>query len=130
MAAHIEADIRRGDEIVAATSTDTTLAPGPSSVELALQVAQPKLWYPNGYGDPPLYEAGIRVTAGDTVLDTRTVRFGIRRIELIANQTDDPATRSYTLMVNGRQRVHQGLELGADGRAVRCRRARTNWNAC
>src|SRR5690606_37574647 len=53
----------------------------------------------------PLYEAEIRVIAGESESDRRVTRFGIRKIEFAPNQTDDPTARPYTLVVNG-QRVY------------------------
>lgn len=47
----------------------------------ALHVLKPKLWWPNGYGEPALQELGIVV--GDPVKgfsDHRSVRFGIREV--------------------------------------------------
>jgi hypothetical protein len=43
-----------------------------------LHLHDPKLWWPNGYGDPDLHELRITATAGGSVSDRRTARFGIR----------------------------------------------------
>lgn len=43
-----------------------------------LHVTNPKLWWPNGYGDPDLHDLRITATVGGSVSDRRTVRFGIR----------------------------------------------------
>lgn len=47
----------------------------------ALRLDRPKLWWPNGYGDPHRYRLTIGVEAGGQVHDERTVDFGVRRIE-------------------------------------------------
>jgi hypothetical protein len=63
-----------------------TLAPGRTVVRLTpeeyaqLKVAHPRLWWPNGYGDPALHDLKLDFTADGAVSDTRSLRFGIREI--------------------------------------------------
>ena len=45
-----------------------------------LAVARPKLWWPNGYGDPTLHVAHLAVASGDVESDAKDVRFGMRQI--------------------------------------------------
>lgn len=46
-----------------------------------LRVANPKLWWPNGYGEAALHRMNFTVgEAGGTPSDTRSVRFGIREV--------------------------------------------------
>ena len=44
------------------------------------RIANPKLWWPNGYGDPALQSAQISVSVGGAMSDTKAVRFGIREV--------------------------------------------------
>jgi hypothetical protein len=63
-----------------------TAAPGESSVTLApkefaqLHVLHPKLWWPNGYGDPALHDLTLTASTGGAVSDTKRLRFGIREV--------------------------------------------------
>ncbi len=63
-----------------------TAAPGETAVTFspqtdpALHIANPRLWWPNGYGDPALYTLTLTATANGQPSDTRTLRFGIREI--------------------------------------------------
>jgi len=62
-------------------STTATVAPGDSIVHFpVVSVDHPKLWWPNGYGDPALH--GLKLTAliGNNVSDTAATRFGIRQV--------------------------------------------------
>ncbi|NMO57327.1 glycoside hydrolase [Actinoplanes sp. TBRC 11911] len=43
-----------------------------------LSVKNPKLWWPNGYGDPILNDLKVTATIGKETSDTRTTKFGIR----------------------------------------------------
>ncbi|WP_406633454.1 glycosyl hydrolase 2 galactose-binding domain-containing protein [Amycolatopsis sp. WGS_07] len=60
---------------------------GASSVVLTskeigcLRLDRPKLWWPNGYGEPYRYQLTVGVESGGQVHDERTVEFGVRRIE-------------------------------------------------
>jgi hypothetical protein len=44
-----------------------------------LRIANPKPWWPNGYGDPSLYTAHLEFQVVDKVSDQKTVTFGIRK---------------------------------------------------
>lgn len=45
-----------------------------------LRMQDPKLWMPNGYGDPNLYELELRCLDGQNVSDMQNTRFGVREL--------------------------------------------------
>jgi hypothetical protein len=63
-----------------------TLEPGETTVTLTpaeykqLLVDQPRLWWPNGYGKPELYQLQLQFETGTNVSDRKTLRFGVREI--------------------------------------------------
>jgi len=63
-----------------------TLPPGDSVVKLTpaefaqLNLDHPRLWWPNGYGNPELYTAKLSLQSGGSVSDSKDVRFGVREI--------------------------------------------------
>jgi len=63
-----------------------TVEPGKSLVMLTpsefsqLTVKQPRLWWPNGYGKPELYNLQLSLSIGNAESDRKQVRFGIREI--------------------------------------------------
>ncbi|WP_020531834.1 glycoside hydrolase family 2 protein [Flexithrix dorotheae] len=57
----------------------------------------PRLWWPNGLGDPNMYELTLKVFEGNTQVDEQTVDFGIRSFETYLNEK---GVRAYK--VNGR----------------------------
>ena len=68
------------------------------SVEVPLTVDGPKLWWPNGLGDQPLYEVSVDLLdGGGKVIDRQRRRIGLRTTELQL-KTDDHPLR---LLVNG-----------------------------
>ena len=69
-------------------SISKTISAPPGKAELKLSPAEfsqlnvlnPRLWWPNGYGKPELYKLKLTFLLGDTISDSREVRFGIREI--------------------------------------------------
>ncbi|MBQ3288522.1 MAG: glycoside hydrolase family 2 protein [Kiritimatiellae bacterium] len=94
-----------------AKSEKVTLSPGANKVALTLDVKNPKLWWPVGYGDQPLYP--LSVTLGDA---TATKRIGLRKAE-VYNEEDaepDPATgkkgKPMVVVINGRRIFCKGAD--------------------
>jgi beta-mannosidase len=106
----IETILRFGDDIIVSERVQHDLSTGKAAFQHTLTVDQPHLWWPNGYGDQPLYQAEITVRAfdSDTVLDHRQTRFGIRKIELVTNENADPTARPYTFVINDRKLYIKG----------------------
>jgi hypothetical protein len=76
-----------------------------------LAVKNPKLWWPNGYGDPFLYQAKLEVVVNGTVTDTKTVDFGIRKFEYRwdKNKVDMPVL---CVLCNGQRIFMKGGNWG------------------
>ncbi len=106
----VETLLRLGDATVAREHSRHALAPGQTCLNACLRVAEPQLWWPNGHGEQPLYEAEVRVTLedDDRLSDVCTTRFGIRQVTLIPNEGAEPAARPYTLLVNNRRIYAKG----------------------
>ncbi|HKD76793.1 MAG TPA: glycoside hydrolase family 2 protein, partial [Ktedonobacterales bacterium] len=63
-------------------------------------VSQPRLWWPLGHGDQPLYEIRVRLAKEDAIMDERQLRVGVRRIELVQAPIADQAGTSFYFRVN------------------------------
>lgn len=61
-------------------------------------IERPRLWWPNGFGDQPLYEVKVRASAGGQVVDERVIRCGIRKLELV--REPDAGGKSFLFRVN------------------------------
>lgn len=76
-----------------------------------LRMADPALWWPNGYGAQPLYTLRLTASTPEGASDTQEIRFGIREM-------------SYEFMVDGAEQ--EGLRIGysptdiADKRPLFC----------
>ena len=66
----------------------------------SINILEPILWWPNGYGDQALYEAKVTLRLEDeTILDSREFQIGLRTLEL--RQKEDEYGESFTFVVNG-----------------------------
>lgn len=82
--------------------TAVTLKPGEKKeVKLPdFNLQQPKLWWPNGYGDQYLYQINVQfVSTAGKVLDQEAVKFGVREISNVWNDR----TQSMEARVNGQK---------------------------
>ena len=70
------------------------------SATAVLEIRDPVLWWPNGYGEQALYQAWVTVrTEDETVLDRREYQLGLRTLEL--RQETDKYGESFKFIVNG-----------------------------
>ncbi|HEX8864633.1 MAG TPA: glycosyl hydrolase, partial [Lentzea sp.] len=71
---------------ISVSSTVTVPANAQSEVKFApathsqLRIKNPKLWWPNGYGDPTLHDLTLTAAKGGAVSDRKKLKFGIRQI--------------------------------------------------
>jgi len=81
------------------------LRAGVNPITLTLELAQPKLWWPNGWGDQNLYTARVRCfTDSKKTCDSEvSERFGIRTVELDQSPLPQcgPGHRKFAFRVNG-----------------------------
>lgn len=65
----------------------------------AFEIENPALWWPNGYGDQPLYRLVVRLTSDGVVLDSLEKKIGLRTVKL--NREKDKKGHKYEFVVNG-----------------------------
>jgi hypothetical protein len=74
------------------------VAPGEAQVKLspaefaALHLDHPRLWWPNGYGNPELYHLTATFTAAHAAPTVKTLRFGVREISYELSLLDAQGT--------------------------------------
>jgi len=104
----VEAFVRvlDGDEEVASRQSRETLSPTSSPLRYDLRLEQPELWWPNGHGQQHLYTAEIELLdPSDPGFEPQRLRttFGVRRVDLVANEGGPRNARPYTFAINGRR---------------------------
>jgi beta-mannosidase len=69
------------------------------STILSLPIPRPQLWWPNGYGEQPLYQVVVSLYKDEFLLDEKDYQLGLRTIEL--RQEEDQWGRTFEFVVNG-----------------------------
>lgn len=75
------------------------LAAGSNKVAVNFTIRKPRLWWPAGLGDHPLYDIRARLLVGGKDVDDASARIGLRTVEL--RQQPDADGKSFTFVVNG-----------------------------
>ncbi len=75
------------------------LQPGVNHVVLPIEIANPQLWYPAGYGAQPIYKFQMQLKSGKQVEDEAVAKTGLRSIVL--RREPDQWGRSFEFIVNG-----------------------------
>lgn len=74
-------------------------------------VTTPKLWNPNGLGDPNLYQVRISLKKNGVTVDRLNLDYGIRTIDRIATKGPRTADRweNWQFMINGKKLFVKGM---------------------
>ncbi|MGE5222183.1 MAG: glycoside hydrolase family 2 protein [Omnitrophica WOR_2 bacterium] len=106
--AEVEITIRHNGQEIGRQVQKSILNPGKTVLRFDVDVANPELWWPNGHGEQPLYQAEVRASLAGMLSDQRRVSFGIRKVEFVSNEGAERQARPYTLVVNGQRIYIQG----------------------
>lgn len=80
-----------------------------------LAINNPKLWWPNGYGEQNLYDLKLNVTIDNIESDEQHIKFGIKRYSY------DTIGRVLHLAINGKPLFIKGGNWGMSEYMLRCR---------
>ncbi|MCE5199173.1 MAG: glycoside hydrolase family 2 protein [Armatimonadota bacterium] len=81
------------------TVEEATVKPTGSRAKWTVIVEKPQLWWPNGYGDQPLYALDVSLTCDDKHLNVFTRRIGLHTVAL--EQKKDKHGRGFVFSING-----------------------------
>ena len=94
----------------------TLAASATETIKHALHIVNPKLWWPNGYGEPNLYTVDLKFeTASQAVSDTKSFQAGIRQFTY---SEDGGALK---IWINGRRFIPFGGNWGFSESMLRYR---------
>ena len=98
------------------------LVPGETAV---LPVPEPRLWWPNGLGDQPLYTLCAEALSAGAVQDRRFLRLGLRT--LTVSTRPDAWGQEFAFCCNGVKFFAMGADyIPEDNLLARCTRGRTD----
>ncbi len=83
-------------------SVPVTLAKGGQTIRCRVRVANPRLWWPHGMGDPNLYRLTLSARVHEEASDSISTTFGIRTLEFDANPgLESDVNSRFMCKVNG-----------------------------
>ncbi len=84
-------------------SLNTTESVRGNRLKVSFRVPNPRVWWPNGMGEQPMYHAIVSLRSGTEELQWMKVPFALRMIKLL--QKVDSEGRSFVFLING-ERVY------------------------
>jgi beta-mannosidase len=107
LSCELELDIHSAGEYIFAVYVDKDLVStgkyrlteGINKFCLPIQIYNPKLWYPRGYGNPDVYKITVDIKDNDIIIDTRQTTTGLRKVELISKESG--SNGDFHFRVNG-----------------------------
>lgn len=82
-------------------TADKRLDAGTHSIEEPFEIPSPRLWYPNGMGEPYLYDVELVLEKEGRELDRTAVRCGVRIVSLRCRDDADGRGRGFGFEING-----------------------------
>lgn len=87
-------------------SQNISLKSGLNLISIPYQIQSPKLWQPNGWGEPNLYDLKVALKKDKKNIDEKSERIGLRTVELV--QEKDEKGKSFYFKVNGKSMYAKG----------------------
>jgi beta-mannosidase len=75
-------------------------------ISIPYQIQNPKLWQPNGWGDPNLYDIKVSLQKDSKMIAEKSEKIGLRTVELI--QEKDEKGKPFYFKVNGKPMYTKG----------------------
>jgi beta-mannosidase len=86
-------------EVISPKGKVSTAEASAGAGKVEMKVNNPQLWWPNGYGEQPLYQVTVMLCQGEDILDEWNFKLGLRTLEL--RRRPDEWGESFTFVVNG-----------------------------
>lgn len=88
-----------------------TIYEGKNWLEQEIMIPNPKLWYPNGLGEPETYKVTLSLKENGKVIDELNFDYGIRTIERVPSAGPRTADRweNWQFVVNGKKLFVKGM---------------------
>lgn len=91
-----------GEELGFAPTSSSTTEANESHYEVARHIDNAKLWWPAGHGPQPLYTATVNLVSSGNVIHSKSVRFGLRKVELVQDPLQTDSGTTFYFRINDR----------------------------
>ncbi len=102
--------LAKDGKVVHTETKENILQIGDNYIDFSFTLADPDLWWPNGYGDQPLYTASVAAVSERGVRDEKSITTGIRTVKLDTSKTES-GERQYAFVINGKKIYCKGMVL-------------------
>jgi beta-mannosidase len=92
-----EIDIKNYFEEEIISTYNIPVTDGKATQEIPIE--NPKLWWPNGWGDQPMYKVEAILKHGDQIVHSKKIKIGLRKVEIVREKDD--RGESFGIKVNG-----------------------------
>lgn len=69
--------------------------------KIEISIPNPRLWWPNGYGEQPLYQVKVKLSKNERILDEKEYTIGLRTITVSTEK--DAWGNEFAFVVNGQK---------------------------
>lgn len=76
--------------------------------KVALQIENPKAWYPYGYGEANVYDGIVNIYSQGKCIHTRKISFGLRKVELDRTDVTDGKNGKFRFLINDTEIMCKG----------------------
>jgi beta-mannosidase len=109
----VQMELQDGSKVVWKESWKTTLTKGRNWLEKDVELANPKLWNPNGLGQANLYTVKITLFSSGKIIDNLSFTHGIRTIAFESTLGERTRDRwdNWQMVVNGKKIFVKGMNF-------------------
>lgn len=106
----VHVDLAYHNDTITSFSEDFAIDVGTNKFSTTFKVANPKLWFPNGYGEQSLYDLSVKIIKNEIISDQKDHTIGFKTLEYIHADGREDAL-PYSIVINGKRMFIKGTNV-------------------